>query len=232
MPMKAATVCCSVWARVTLGTHLIFTWAYSVLEFLFYLASTSIHSKCRASTSLIVSVAVFLQCVLEQSQIDSISPWNPYSLWYPWSFALLCQQTQQVQVRCQYVHLLLVFPFCNHLHWWRGHFAIFSLSNCPANCSIALGGLVEAASTLEEIPLSCPPEGVFGYPHPKACDEYFQCTNGTLTHEYCPNGLLFTAETGHVVGFCAYNWNVDCKDKTLRTFSMSFKLNGSNNVPK
>lgn len=70
---------------------------------------------------------------------------------------------------------------------------------------------------LEEIPLQCPHEGVFGYPHPKSCDEYFQCTNGTMTHEFCPNGLLFS-QTGHVVGMCAYYWNVDCGDKTVRKF--------------
>lgn len=80
-----------------------------------------------------------------------------------------------------------------------------------------------AAAPVEEIPLNCPLEGVFGYPHPKACDEYFQCTNGTLTHEYCPNGLLFTAETGHVVGFCAYYWNVECKDKTVREYTFEAK---------
>ncbi|UXI23171.1 Chondroitin sulfate synthase 2 [Sarcoptes scabiei] len=67
---------------------------------------------------------------------------------------------------------------------------------------------------LQEIPTHCPPEGVFGYPHPKACDEYFQCTNGTMTHELCPNGLLFS-HTGHVFGFCAYHWNVDCQGKTI-----------------
>lgn len=94
----------------------------------------------------------------------------------------------------------------------------------------ALGGLIDTSLPLsldasEEIPLSCPHEGVFGYPNPRACDEYFQCTNGTLTHEYCPNGLLFTAETGHVVGFCAYYWNVDCpKDKIARKLLKSFKL--------
>ena len=70
-------------------------------------------------------------------------------------------------------------------------------------------------SGLEEIPLHCPPDGVYGYPHPKSCDEYFQCTNGTMSHEFCPNGLLFS-HTGHVVGMCAYYWNVDCGDKTIR----------------
>lgn len=36
-----------------------------------------------------------------------------------------------------------------------------------------------------------------------------------MSHEFCPNGLLFS-HTGHVVGMCAYYWNVDCGDKTIR----------------
>ncbi len=36
-----------------------------------------------------------------------------------------------------------------------------------------------------------------------------QCTNGTLTEEYCENGLLFDGH-GHVHNYCNYNWAVDC----------------------
>ncbi|XP_054161173.1 protein obstructor-E-like [Oppia nitens] len=62
--------------------------------------------------------------------------------------------------------------------------------------------------------LHCPPEGIYAYEHPKACDQYFLCTNGSLTHEFCPNGLAHAID-GAVYGFCTYNWKVDCKDKLL-----------------
>ncbi|CAG2116736.1 unnamed protein product, partial [Medioppia subpectinata] len=60
----------------------------------------------------------------------------------------------------------------------------------------------------------CPPEGIYAYEHPKACEQYYLCTNGTLTHEFCPNGLAHAID-GAVYGFCAYHWKVDCKDRTL-----------------
>lgn len=87
-----------------------------------------------------------------------------------------------------------------------------------ASGSANLAGVLPLESADAFIPTDhsqCPLEGVFGYPHPKECDQYFQCTNGTLSHEYCPNGLLFS-QTGHVVGMCAYYWNVDCQGRNIR----------------
>jgi hypothetical protein len=63
----------------------------------------------------------------------------------------------------------------------------------------------------------CPPEGIYAYEHPKACEQYYLCTNGTLTHEFCPNGLAHAID-GAVYGFCAHQWKVDCKDRLLRMF--------------
>jgi len=60
----------------------------------------------------------------------------------------------------------------------------------------------------------CPHEGIYAYEHPKSCDQYYLCANGTLTHEFCPNGLAHAID-GAVYGFCAYQWKVDCKDRLL-----------------
>jgi len=63
-------------------------------------------------------------------------------------------------------------------------------------------------------PLHCPPEGLYTFPHHKACDQYYLCRNGTVTHEFCPNGLLYS-DHGAVYEFCAHQWNVDCKGKIV-----------------
>ncbi|KAF0314611.1 Protein obstructor-E [Amphibalanus amphitrite] len=55
-------------------------------------------------------------------------------------------------------------------------------------------------------------EGVQTYPDPTSCDQYYKCTNGTLTQERCENGLLYSG-TGAVHEHCAYYWNVDCGDR-------------------
>lgn len=47
------------------------------------------------------------------------------------------------------------------------------------------------------------------YAHPDNCDQFFLCTNGTLTLETCENGLLFDGK-GAVHNHCNYNWAVDC----------------------
>jgi hypothetical protein len=62
--------------------------------------------------------------------------------------------------------------------------------------------------------LHCPPEGIYAAPHPKACDQYYLCTNGSLTHEFCPNGLMHSL-SGAVYGFCAHQWNVNCEGKLI-----------------
>lgn len=47
------------------------------------------------------------------------------------------------------------------------------------------------------------------YAHPELCDQFFLCTNGTLTVETCENGLLFDGK-GAVHNHCNYHWAVDC----------------------
>jgi len=59
----------------------------------------------------------------------------------------------------------------------------------------------------------CPePFGEQAYAHPDHCDQFFLCTNGTLTLETCENGLLFDGK-GAVHNHCNYNWAVDCGPK-------------------
>ncbi|XP_028169327.1 protein obstructor-E [Ostrinia nubilalis] len=66
-----------------------------------------------------------------------------------------------------------------------------------------------AGILLEHAP-ACPEQhGVQAYAHPELCDQFFLCTNGTLTVETCENGLLFDGK-GAVHNHCNYNWAVDC----------------------
>lgn len=63
------------------------------------------------------------------------------------------------------------------------------------------------------------------YAHPELCDQFFLCTNGTLTVETCENGLLFDGK-GAVHNHCNYNWAVDCGErkadrKSIRGFMLS-----------
>jgi len=56
----------------------------------------------------------------------------------------------------------------------------------------------------------CPePYGLQTYPHETYCDQFYKCTNGTLSHETCENGLVFDGY-GDVYNHCNYNWGVDC----------------------
>ncbi|CAG0920339.1 unnamed protein product [Notodromas monacha] len=50
------------------------------------------------------------------------------------------------------------------------------------------------------------------YPHPKYCDQFYKCANGTLTLEFCENGLLFDG-LGSVYNYCNYHWAVDCNKR-------------------
>lgn len=59
----------------------------------------------------------------------------------------------------------------------------------------------------------CPEkEGVQTYPHPDDCNAFYLCVNGTLTEEYCENGLLFDGK-GAVHNYCNYYWAVDCGER-------------------
>ncbi|XP_003487500.1 protein obstructor-E-like [Bombus vosnesenskii] len=70
---------------------------------------------------------------------------------------------------------------------------------------------VEAATLLGAPP--CPnPHGVHAYAHPEDCNAFFLCTNGTLTLEYCENGLLFDGH-GAVHDHCNYHWAVHCGER-------------------
>lgn len=75
--------------------------------------------------------------------------------------------------------------------------------------------------------MECPEQhGVQTYAHTERCDQFFLCTNGTLTLETCENGLLFDGK-GSVHNHCNYNWAVECKDrqwdcKSFESFSLIF----------
>ncbi|KAJ0180981.1 hypothetical protein K1T71_003066 [Dendrolimus kikuchii] len=66
-----------------------------------------------------------------------------------------------------------------------------------------------AGIVLDHAP-GCPEQyGVQAYAHPELCDQFFLCTNGTLTVETCENGLLFDGK-GAVHNHCNYHWAVEC----------------------
>jgi len=70
-----------------------------------------------------------------------------------------------------------------------------------------IGGLADVEIT------SCPePFGLQLYPHPKFCDQFYKCANGTLTLETCSNGLLFDGK-GSVHEYCNYYWAADCGER-------------------
>ena len=59
--------------------------------------------------------------------------------------------------------------------------------------------------------IECPEKsGQQAYAHPEECDQFYLCTNGTLTLERCQNGLLFKGGPGAVHNHCHYHWDVDC----------------------
>jgi len=56
----------------------------------------------------------------------------------------------------------------------------------------------------------CPEQhGVQAYAHPDFCDQFFLCTNGTITLETCENGLLFDGK-GAIHNHCNYIWAAEC----------------------
>merc|ERR1712121_155927 len=63
-----------------------------------------------------------------------------------------------------------------------------------------------------EITSCVEPYGEQAYHHPVNCDQFYKCTNGTLTLETCENGLLFDG-TGGVHNFCNYNWRANCEGR-------------------
>ncbi|XP_026685257.1 uncharacterized protein LOC103517322 [Diaphorina citri] len=72
---------------------------------------------------------------------------------------------------------------------------------------------VVLAQPLLQAPSGCPePYGVQTYPHPQLCDQFYKCTNGTLTLEQCENGLLYDGN-GNVHNHCNYYWGVDCGNR-------------------
>lgn len=66
--------------------------------------------------------------------------------------------------------------------------------------------------TLQDAPPCPDPYGIHAYAHPEDCGAFFLCTNGTLTFEYCENGLLFDGH-GAVHNHCNYNWAVNCGNR-------------------
>lgn len=59
----------------------------------------------------------------------------------------------------------------------------------------------------------CPEQhGEQTYVHPDYCDQFYLCTNGTLTLEQCGNGLLYDGK-GAAYHHCNYHWAVDCGNR-------------------
>lgn len=74
-------------------------------------------------------------------------------------------------------------------------------------------GLISCAQSLAIANPECPEKhGVQAYAHTEHCDQFFLCTNGTLTLETCENGLLFDGK-GAVHNHCNYHWAVDCRER-------------------
>ena len=75
-------------------------------------------------------------------------------------------------------------------------------------------GVARQSSSYEDIS-SCPePYGLQTYAHPKNCDQFYKCANGTLTLETCENGLLFDG-AGSVHNFCNYHWATNCGERVF-----------------
>ncbi|XP_017893362.1 protein obstructor-E-like [Ceratina calcarata] len=84
----------------------------------------------------------------------------------------------------------------------------------------ALLASVEAGTPLLGAP-PCPDGfGVHTYPHPQECNSFFLCENGTLTLEYCENGLLYDGR-GSVHNHCNYYWAVNCEDRKAELIPIS-----------
>lgn len=63
----------------------------------------------------------------------------------------------------------------------------------------------------QEYNSECPEKlGVQTYAHSEHCDQFYLCTNGTLTLEQCGNGLLYDGKGGAAYHHCNYHWAVDC----------------------
>ncbi|XP_030378497.1 protein obstructor-E [Scaptodrosophila lebanonensis] len=78
---------------------------------------------------------------------------------------------------------------------------------------LLLLAMVSCGHTLAVGTPECPEKvGTQAYAHTENCDQFFLCTNGTLTLETCENGLLFDGK-GAVHNHCNYNWAVDCKGR-------------------
>ncbi|KAK3928149.1 Protein obstructor-E [Frankliniella fusca] len=70
--------------------------------------------------------------------------------------------------------------------------------------------------------VECPEkEGVQTYPHPELCDQFYLCSNGTLTLERCQNGLLFKGGHGAAHHHCHYHWDVDCGSRAVELIPLS-----------
>lgn len=81
----------------------------------------------------------------------------------------------------------------------------------PLRLAIFLGlwGVLSGQELGDMPVINCPEVGLQLYPHSTRCDHFYMCVNGTLTHETCPNGLLFDGK-GSVAHHCNYYWAVDC----------------------
>jgi len=72
---------------------------------------------------------------------------------------------------------------------------------------------VFAAILCQEYSSECPEKvGEQTYAHQEYCDQFYLCTNGTLTLEQCGNGLLYDGK-GAAYHHCNYHWAVECGNR-------------------
>lgn len=74
----------------------------------------------------------------------------------------------------------------------------------------------------QEYSSECPEKvGEQTYAHPELCDQFYLCTNGTLTLEQCGNGLLYDGKGGAAYHHCNYHWAVDCGSRKAQLAPIS-----------
>ncbi|XP_050428207.1 protein obstructor-E-like isoform X2 [Adelges cooleyi] len=81
--------------------------------------------------------------------------------------------------------------------------------------------IIQCQQYSEEQASRCPEKyGEQTYPHPELCDQFYLCSNGTLTLEQCGNGLLYDGK-GAAYHHCNYHWAVNCDKRKADLVAIS-----------
>lgn len=96
---------------------------------------------------------------------------------------------------------------------------------------VLLFAVIQCQEYSAERSSQCPEQhGEQTYPHPDYCDQFYLCTNGTLTLEQCGNGLLYDGK-GAAYHFCNYHWAVDCGNRKAERRSHAIKIKKKKHLP-